>query len=175
MYLSQQLHRVGVGHIISGMRACRTIRVAKRIVTAGQWKDGRMPSTAFPLRRGKGYRLAGTWRWVVHTLEADGRTYRLLIGYDRAKEQYQSWLGLDCGHDSALLARLEFHDSHGGWHCHWKIGDEDSVVRGIVRAGSHDRYRHCKGGKRQFNDQDATALAFKVFNVGAHVPAGRLL
>lgn len=157
------------------MRASRTIRVEKAIVKAGHWKDGRMPSNAFPMRRGKGYRLAGSWRWVVHTLEGDGSTYRLLIGYDLAKAQFQSWLGLADGNDSALLARLEFHDSHGGWHCHWKAGETDTIVRGIVRGGSVDRARKCGGNARQFNDSDATALAFRVFNVVSGVPAGNLI
>ena len=121
------------------------------------------------------YRLAESWRWVVHTLEGGGRTYRLLIGYDLAKSQFQSWLGLADGNDSALVARLEFHDSHGGWHCHWKAGDTDSVVRGIVRGGPVDRMRKCDGAARQFNDNDATALAFRVFKVVSSVPAGSLV
>lgn len=128
------------------------------------------------MRHGKGYRLAGSWRWSVHTLEANGDTYRLLVAYDVAKAQFASWLGLAEGaHNSALLARLEFHDTHGGWHCHWKLGDRDSVVRGIVRGGPADRTKKCKGDARQFNDDSATSLAFKIFNVVSHVPEGRLL
>lgn len=134
-----------------------------------------MPSTAFPMRRGKGYRLAGSWRWVVHLLEAGDATYRLLIGYDLAKAQFQAWLGLVDGNDSALVARLEFHDSHGGWHCHWKTGHTDTLVRGIVRGGAVDRIRNCAGNARDFNDNDATSLAFKVFNVVSGVPEGSLL
>ena len=63
------------------------------------------------------------------------------------KAQYRGWLGLVAGRDQALLARVEYHPSHHGWHCHLKLGELGKVVRGVVKETmmQHEKRRICAG------------------------------
>ena len=147
------------------MRALLAIRTEKVIADSGAWKQGKMPASAFPLSKSASYRLTGQWHWRVVRLSAAGRTFRLLVAFDGAKRQYQAWLGVEFGHDQALIARIEFHASHHGWHCHWKRGDLDSVSRGVVKdQSSKERLRLCPKPKA-FDQNTALSIAFRAFNV----------
>ncbi len=158
------------------MKSVRSLRVEKTVLEWGTWADGRMPANAFPLSKGKSYRLAAGWRWCVHKLSDGARQFRLLVAYDPAKQQFQSWLGIEKGSDQLRVARIKFHDSHGGWHCHWKTGDLKDIVPGTVRAGLKDRSRECSGERRDISDMDANGIAFRVFNVSYRYPiAGAML
>lgn len=147
------------------MKAVRSLRVKKAVVDWGVWTDGRMPASAFPLSRGRSYRLALGWKWSVYRLTGDGHTFRLLVAFDPAKQQFQAWLGVEKGADHLLVGRVEFHDSHGGWHCHWKAGPLNGIIAGVVRSGSMDRTRNCSGERLSVSEMDALGIAFRLFNV----------
>lgn len=149
------------------MKALRAIRAEKTVVDGGKWTHGkRMPVAAFPLlKTSRGYRVGTQWDWCVYALETGADRYRLLIAFEQGKEQYQAWLGVEDGEDQALLARLEFHPTHRGWHCHVKPGDLGDVSRGVVK----DRDEHvalCPSenvfGVTRLN---AVGIAFRIFNV----------
>jgi hypothetical protein len=149
------------------MRALLAIREPKAVIALGQWQSGkRMPKSAFPLSKSHSYPLGSSFEWCIIALQGDGRNYRLLVAFDPAKEQFRAWLGLVDGADQALIARLEFHPSHSGWHCHVKSGMLDRVVRGVVKEPrDRDTFRVCdveqKFGVTQLN---ALGIAFRVFN-----------
>lgn len=125
-----------------------------------------MPVKAFPLlKTSRGYRIGPQWDWCVFGLIAGAERFRLLIAFEPAKEQYQAWLGLEDSEDQALLARLEFHPTHRGWHCHIKSGKVEAVARGIVKQRD-ERLASCQAenvfGVSRLN---AISIAFRVFNV----------
>jgi hypothetical protein len=149
------------------MKSIIAIRKKKYIEDPGSWKAGKMPKTAFPLSKSHSYQLGSNWEWRVCLLSCDeGFRYRLLVAFDAAKQQYRAWLGLEIGNDLAILARLEFHPDHKGWHCHWKTGVVSLLARGVVKeARARDRSRGC----RTYNSFDtsrmgAMQVAFRVFN-----------
>lgn len=147
------------------MKALLAVRAAKVIADAGAWKVGKMPASAFPLSKSASYRLGGAWQWRVLQLLEQGRSYRLLVAVDPVKRQYQAWLGLEHGSDQALIARLELHASHLGWHCHLKTGDLDKVSRGVVKdCHPRERLKLCPGAKA-FDKDNALDIAFRAFNV----------
>jgi len=88
------------------MRAVRSLRVKKTVVEWGASSENRMPATAFPMSRGKKYRLAQGWKWCVHRLTDGVRTFNLLVAFDPRKQQYQSWLGVAKGNDNQLGGKL---------------------------------------------------------------------
>jgi len=127
-----------------------------------------MPRTAFPLSKSHSYPLGSTWDWRVVEATWESDLFRLLIAFDQAKQQYRAWLGHVRGHDTALLARLEYHPTHRGWHCHLKTGLLTSVVRGVVKdSRSRDKCRLCGGDEQMFkvSQLDAMNIAFRVFNI----------
>lgn len=127
-----------------------------------------MPRHAFPLSRSHSYPLGSGFDWCVCEAIAGADAYRLLVAFDPAKAQYRAWLGLICGHDTKLLARLEYHPDHKGWHVHAKIGPVAEVVRGIVKEPrNRDRSRGCPNAPASYNvsQVDALSIAFHAFNV----------
>ena len=157
------------------MSARKTLRARKTVVKLGAWAEGRMPPNAFPMSYGRKFRLALGWKWCVHTLTDGIRTFNLLVAFDPGKQQYQSWLGVVKGNDNQLVGRLEFHDSHGGWHCHWKACSLSDVRAGVVKTGSFDRTRQCKGERLDISELDATGIAFRIFNVDNGLAGSREL
>lgn len=151
------------------MRSLRAIRRPKTVVKIGGWHTGqKMPRTAFPLSKSPSYVLGSSYHWCVCEARGeDGEDYRILVGFDPAKEQYRAWLGLASGTDTALLARLEYHPSHNGWHCHCRRGNVSEVVKGVVKEPRHrDRARHCNASETfTVSELDALSIAFRVFNV----------
>jgi hypothetical protein len=135
-----------------------------------------MPRTAFPLSKSHSYSLGNSWRWAVWRLAASERQFRLLVAFELAKEQYQAWLGLEAGADQAVLARLEYHPSHRGWHCHLKIGEIDEVSWGVVKQPkTREVVKLCrKGGRFEVTELNALSVAFRVFNVKAGAGDGEL-
>jgi hypothetical protein len=156
------------------MRALLAIREPKTLTSVGKWQSGkRMPRTAFPLSKSHSYPHGSSFDWCVCEAAAGSNAYRLLVAFDPAKEQYRAWLGLISGSDQALLARLEFHPSHKGWHCHLKRGPLDRVARGVVKeTRDRDQWRSC-GAAESLNVTQLNALmiAFRVFNIDGALPA----
>jgi hypothetical protein len=151
------------------MRAIFYIREKKILSAPIVWHSGkRMPRTAFPLSKAHSYPLGSSFDWCVCEAQSDQAKYKILVGFDAAKEQYRAWLGMAFGTDQALLARLEFHPTHNGWHCHRKLGPAKDVVRGVVKEPrSRDREKICKVvHKFEVTQLNALNIAFRVFNVG---------
>ena len=116
------------------MKVRALIVSTKSIVSHGTWATGKMPRTAFPLSKSatKAYRL-GNRNWRVVTFDACSSNCRLLINYSYALGQYQALLGVQDGGDMKVVAALELHPTHGGWHVHTSC-DSDDVPPGIKRG-----------------------------------------
>lgn len=150
------------------MRALLAIRSEKQLTKIGEWQSGkRMPRTAFPLSRSHSYALGSSFDWCVCEAACAQHQYRILIAFDAVKAQYRGWLGVVCGHDQALIARLEFHPTHHGWHVHVKKGSLDKVARGIVKESrDHEKTVICNA-EHVFSvtQLDALNVTFRAFNV----------
>ncbi len=97
------------------------------------------------------------------------------MAFEPGKQQYWAWLGAIYGDDQALIARVEFHATHDGWHCHWKGGELREVPRGAVKAAYPlERRRGCSGAPLTINRSDAFGIAYRLFNI-AEAPSGPLL
>lgn len=148
------------------MKALATLRSKKIIVDAGDWANGKIPRSAFPLSHVGPHRLGKAWHWCVFRLSDGSLSYRLLVAFEPGKRQYFAWLGVEFGSDQALVGRVEFHASHDGWHCHWKTGPLVDVPRGSVKAGALRERRHqCGGNPLDLSRSDACGVAFHLFNV----------
>jgi hypothetical protein len=118
---------------------------AKQRLSLGTWTGGKMTRSAFPLSKAasKFYRLGALWTWRVITFESGGSNYRILVAYRTDKEQFQALLGLDVAGDTKVVARLEFHGTHGAWHLHY-ASEPLGVVPSGIRSGPWVRRHECK-------------------------------
>ncbi len=126
-------------------------RANKSNIRWGSWGSGSMTRTAFPLSRARRrfYRLGSAYTWRVVTFDAGDYQYRLLVAYRTDKEQFSALLGVtDDSEDTKIVARLEFHGTHGGWHIHYASDELESVPSG-VRCGPWVK-RHDCGGHENF-------------------------
>lgn len=120
------------------------ILAPKTIVDLGAWSDKRMPKTGgkFPLTRARRNFRVGLsgWRWRVVTVSALERTYRLLVMYHAAKENYYAFLGLVTEGDTLVIGKLEYHSTHRGWHVHSCCEPPDMTNAGRMKYPSMGRY-----------------------------------
>lgn len=136
------------------MRVTGVIQTTKANVSLSIWSDDKMKTKDFPLskKRGKAYPLTRRWRWQIITFTGQGRNYRLLVAYHTLVPEFIATLAEEIGGDCRILARWEFHATHGGWHVHSVCGDTDSLSVGIVKpsgtkripaAKSYHRHKKC--------------------------------
>jgi hypothetical protein len=149
----------------------RTIILSeKEILSPGSWAQGKMPRSVFPLSRSgaKAYQL-GNRRWRLVTFDANSSSFRLLINYSAPLGQYQAMLGMIDGGGTKVVAQLEKHPTHKGWHIHAACGVLHGVPAGIVRG---PWLRHLNRARRAdqadpatMNDEMAFAVARRFFRL----------
>lgn len=133
-----------------------------------------MAKGEFPLSKNNSFRLGRGWEYCVHDLSQDGvDDMRLLIAFNPGKRDFLAWLAFATPKDNALVARLEYHASHLGWHIHLKPKLLSKVTWGVVKQRGE---KLCQCGSDRdpaLGKGDAEAIAFKIFNV-APAPWGLL-
>jgi hypothetical protein len=157
------------------------IRSADKVVSDwGKWQTGGMPPSAFPLskRRGRAYRVGSSYQWRVIQFSALGETCRVLIVYNAAKEQYGATLAIERDRDMIVVASLEFHGTHPGWHLHGACGDIDTHPLGSMRSPLQRRFpkprvTHRRHDFKVTNEGAALDVAAKFFRL--HKKEGELI
>lgn len=162
------------------MRITRLRRMEKVILDWGRWDDGRMSAAVFPLsrRRGHSFRLGLAWRWRLVRFTADDTDYRLLLAFSLAKEQYRATLARESGQDLIVLASLEYHGTHPGWHVLAACGELAEVPAGVMIGPWQRRVPRARTRHRQVafgirDDHTALDAACRFF--GLHRAEGSLL
>lgn len=144
------------------------------------WSDDRLKPKDFPLsrKRGKAYPLTRRWRWQIVSFKVVGRDYRVLVAYHTLVPEFMVTLGEEVGGDCRVLARWEFHATHGGWHVHSVCGDTDGLSVGIVKPSgtkripggkSYHRHKKMLNDGHAMGDGVATAIACSLVGI-AHQP-----
>jgi hypothetical protein len=133
----------------------------------GKWDNAKMPPSAFPLSRRRGYslRLGTAFRWRLVRFDACGHKFRLLLAFSIEKQQYRAILALDLERDLTVLVSYEFHGTHPGWHLLATCGDIAVVPAGVLIGPWQRRIPKARSTHRTVNfsvKDDDTA-----FNVGA--------
>jgi hypothetical protein len=107
----------------------------KSIKKIGKWSDKKMPKTGngFPLSKARNFRLGSGWHWNIVEIEAGNLEWRLLVAYQPNKENYQAVLGYVLGADMHVVASLEYHGTHPGWHIHGACRSANSADVGRLR------------------------------------------
>jgi hypothetical protein len=155
------------------------IQSEKRIKSGGIWAVGTMPRTAFPLSKSgnKAYKL-GNRRWRVVTFDAAGFSCRLLINYSYELSQYQAMMGVESNGDTKVLASLERHPTHKGWHVHVCCDPIPAAPAGIKR-GYWVKSFNGSGRKHQVpipnSDNAAFVRAMSFFRLDKTVEGGGLI
>jgi hypothetical protein len=121
-----------------------------------------MRSGDFQLSRRASIILPRGWHWRVDMLDARGTALQLLTAYNPRIEDFRAWLGWRKTDGLlVIIARLEFHGTHPGWHCHSACCDISEIEPGqplhrqFVRLPKAD-HRH---RKTTFGLTEASALA----------------
>lgn len=159
------------------MKLKEFIRGEKANVHHGEWGDEKLRQKDFPLskRGGRVYPLTRQWRWRMTTLAFKDRKFRIMTTYHKAVPEFAAVVAEDLGKDSRVVARLEFHGSHDGWHMHPICTDFDNVVSGITKPHGTVRLPSAKGFHRHveilrdgksMSDACAGAIVSSAFNLG---------
>jgi hypothetical protein len=166
----------------AAMKPKDVIRRPKVVTKPGEWKvvtgKAKMPAGAFPLSRSFSVQLGRGWHWRVDHLAGGGTSLRILISFNLDIEQYRAWLAMPRGDANVIVAQLEFHGDHPGWHCHVACCDLEDVEVGQGRPRSAARIpgSSCKHRRQTFDMTESAALAraFNFFRVTG-TPEGAMI
>jgi|HubBroStandDraft_1064217.scaffolds.fasta_scaffold00009_44 hypothetical protein len=164
------------------MKPRKLLRLRKVVVEAGSWKvvtgKAKMPGTAFPLSKSFSIQLGRNWHWRVDVTEGSGILFRVLTAYNLDLEEYRAVMTVPRGNQHVVIASLEFHGTHPGWHCHLPCCDLEDVEAGQGRPRSSNRIPggHLKHRRKVFGMTESTALAKSFgFFVITGIPEGSLI
>lgn len=158
------------------MRVIGVIQLTKTNVSFSAWNDDKLKSKDFPLskKKGRAYPLTRSYRWQIISFSAKERNYRVLVAYHTMLPEFITTLGEEVGGDMRVLARWEFHGTHGGWHVHTVCGETDDLAVGIVKqlqtrripdATSYHRHMKMLNDGHVMGDAVATAIACSLVEV----------
>jgi hypothetical protein len=159
------------------------VQLSKDVTEAGSWKvvtgkGGKMPPSAFQLSRRHSVNIGRNWHWRVDAVRSGSIHFRLLTCFNPEIEEYRAWLSAPRGEAHVIVAQLEFHGTHPGWHCHFACCDIADVEPGQGHPRSAYRFPDGDGKHRRkdFDVTESSALtrAFNFFRVTG-VPSGVLL
>lgn len=150
------------------MKLGEIIRASKSNIEIGGWSSGRIPPSAFPIKRK--FPSGRDWDWRVITFEALGRCFRLLIRLNLDKAQYSAILSLEGNSALQVICHHEFHLSHRSWHCHFIAGDVTKTHPNVLRDRERMRVfdqSPSLDGKMQFdmNRAEAFSKALRRFRI----------
>lgn len=150
------------------MKLKRIIASQKVITDEGIWKSGvKMPKSIFPLSKSHSFKVPQSFNWRLVCFECLGEKFRLLIYYRYDISSYSATLGHDVGGDMLVMARLEFHGTHPGWHMHAVC---DSTGRVPGRTGADIRFPDANSFHKDLifgvvDDSTAYKTAIKAFKL----------
>jgi hypothetical protein len=158
------------------------LRLPKSVVKAGEWKvvTGKsvMPKMAFPLSRTFGLQLGRNWHWRVDSVRAGTIDLRVLTAFQAETEEFRAWMSMPSGDAHVIVAQLEFHGDHPGWHAHVACCDMDDVEagQGHPRAAGRFPGGYSNHRRKTFDVTESSALsmAFNFFRVTG-APGGTMI
>jgi hypothetical protein len=164
------------------MRPRDLIRIRKVVSKAGDWKvvtgKSGMTAASFPISKSYGVLLGRNWHWRSDAVEGNGMAFRILTAFHPGKEEYKACMVVPRGNQHVVVASLEFHGDHPGWHCHLPCCDLDDVEAGQGHPRSANRLPAAVGNHRRmgFGMTESAALAksFEFFRVTG-TPKGHLI
>ena len=119
------------------MQVSDVIRDHKFDLKVGEWKNGHIPRSVFPLSRlkAKSYKFGSEYRWRVVAFETSKGKFRILLLLNEGKGIFRATLAAETSdQDLIVLCQHEFHQSEPGWHCHVSFEDVDKLPRGVIRS-----------------------------------------
>lgn len=81
-------------------------------------------------------------------LDVGGRTFYVVITFHEGKQEYAAHLVRPVANDSLVLASIENHGTHPGWHLHVNCGGDGGGNVGRMRYPSQNRIPGGKGVHR---------------------------
>lgn len=138
------------------------IRAKKTKVDVGEWKNGHIPPSAFPLSgaKRKNYKFGSQYSWRLIKYDCLGYQCRVLMLMNEGKQIFRATLGIECSGDLVILCSHEFHADHPGWHCHISQGELKGIPSGVLRPANRrwpgSRVEH---SRKEFNITRTSALS----------------
>jgi hypothetical protein len=120
------------------MRVKDILRAEKSITDGGKWREGKMPASQFPLKKGRrhAFMLRAAFRWRVIRFLALGNSFRAVVAYRSDVDEYRAYIGMEVEGDTRLILEYAYHGSHEppGWHVHSTCGPVENLPSGVMRS-----------------------------------------
>jgi hypothetical protein len=102
----------------------------------GEWREGHIPRSAFPLSRArnKNYKFGPEYKWRLITFDSIHHKCRVLLLLNEGKQICRMTLGVEINNGMTVLCQHEFHASEPGWHCHVCFDQIENIPSGVNRS-----------------------------------------
>lgn len=149
------------------------VRGAKLVIDSGAWTDKAMPKNPPPfiLLKKRGFRLGNQWRWRMIELSIRDaanapQAGRVLVAYQREKQEFFAIAGVDTPKGTMVLARFEYHYSHPGWHAHCCCSEPSVPSAGRMKFPDQRRLKRSAtstAGRDYLIDDKSAVIAVENF------------
>ncbi len=111
------------------------IRAPKDGISLGDWKQGRIRYTDFPVAKApsRAFRYGPAYRWRVIGFDALGVRCRVLVLFNYTRSIFRATLGVERQDGLVLICDHEYHATEPGWHCHVSKEAVEDVPTGLRR------------------------------------------
>lgn len=118
------------------MKLADVIRAEKTELRIGEWQQGRVPRSTFPMSkvREKYYKFGPEYKWRLVRFNSGDMKCRVLILLNEGKQIFRARLGVEKNGDMVVLCDHEFHASEPGWHCHCARESACGIEPGAARS-----------------------------------------
>ena len=125
------------------------LKAEKTVIDQGKWITGKPHKKLLELSKGK---LSIGSQWIVRKIEIKikEQCFQIIICIHEAKENYVAHLASKIGNDNLVIASLENHGTHPGWHLHVNCDGSGGYNNiGRIHYPSQRRIPHGKGFHRK--------------------------
>ena len=112
------------------------VKAQKTVLSDTGWSTGKLKKSHFPLSKNKGLKLGSQWEWRIINFSCLNSDLRLLIAFNPNKSSCNCYLGIVISDDTVVIARIEYHATHGTWHAHTKCENTSKILPGITGGNS---------------------------------------
>lgn len=123
----------------------------KVVTSTGQWASGKAAKKLLELSKGKALSLTAQWMCRKISLSVGGDSFHVVVAVHEMKENFNAWLVREVGKDLLVLATLENHGTHPGWHLHVNC---DGGSSGNVGKWRYPAMKRLPDGKSRHRDRN---------------------
>ena len=141
------------------------IRADKTGVEVGEWRQGKLTPSVFPIAKPRSIPVGPSWSWRLVRFEALGFDCRVLLRLNEERARFHALLAIEYEQQLYVVCHHELHIPDKNWHCHFVSGDVLKTMPGVLR--DRERMRVWETEPSRANDVQFTVTRNSALTIAA--------